>query len=246
MLTANISEIFSSIQGEGPYTGEKTTFVRFAGCTMNCRFCDTPHALLPADTFRVEGPAGSMEFEEIENPVGAGALSGILEKFEDEMISVTGGEPLEQVDFLENFLPAFVGRRKILLETNGVRYGALQKILPHVNVISMDFKLPSSAGSAPKWEEHGIFLKIAVSSGRQTYVKIVVTGETTDRDIQKAIVIIARVNKFIPVIIQPAAPTLMFRDGATEERIQSIGRIFGAYLPSVRIMSQMHKEWGVL
>lgn len=246
MFTANISEIFSSIQGEGLCTGEKMTFVRFAGCTMGCRFCDTPEALSPTDTCRIETPAGSMEFVEIENPVGAGTLSGILEKFGDETISITGGEPLEQADFLENFLPSLAGRRKILLETNGMRYGALQKILPHVNIISMDFKLPSSVGCPGKWEEHGLFLKAAAASGRQTYVKIVVTGETTDHDIQKAIGIIASVNKFIPVIIQPATPTLTFNNPATEDRISSISRIFGAYLSDVRVMNQMHKEMGIL
>ena len=35
-----ISEIFSSLQGEGPYLGTKQIFVRFGRCNMHCVYCD--------------------------------------------------------------------------------------------------------------------------------------------------------------------------------------------------------------
>ena len=41
LLTVNIKEIFSSIQGEGPYVGEKHVFVRFCKCNLACKYCDT-------------------------------------------------------------------------------------------------------------------------------------------------------------------------------------------------------------
>ena len=37
---AEISEIFSSLQGEGPYLGVKQVFVRFGRCNMHCTYCD--------------------------------------------------------------------------------------------------------------------------------------------------------------------------------------------------------------
>ncbi|MGB4110545.1 MAG: 7-carboxy-7-deazaguanine synthase QueE, partial [Desulfomonilia bacterium] len=41
-----ISEIFSSLQGEGPWTGLPAVFIRLAGCVEPlCPWCDTSHAL---------------------------------------------------------------------------------------------------------------------------------------------------------------------------------------------------------
>ena len=39
--TVKIKEIFTSIQGEGTYVGEKQTFVRFCKCNLACKYCDT-------------------------------------------------------------------------------------------------------------------------------------------------------------------------------------------------------------
>ena len=38
---AKISEIFDSIQGEGPYVGCRQIFIRFCGCNILCDYCDT-------------------------------------------------------------------------------------------------------------------------------------------------------------------------------------------------------------
>ena len=36
-----VKEIFTSIQGEGPYVGYKQLFIRLCGCNLNCSYCDT-------------------------------------------------------------------------------------------------------------------------------------------------------------------------------------------------------------
>ena len=36
-----VIEIFTSIQGEGDFQGQKATFIRFAGCNLRCPWCDT-------------------------------------------------------------------------------------------------------------------------------------------------------------------------------------------------------------
>jgi len=38
--TFQISEIFASLQGEGQFAGMPVIFVRFAGCDLECAFCD--------------------------------------------------------------------------------------------------------------------------------------------------------------------------------------------------------------
>lgn len=39
-----VVEIFDSIDGEGKRTGYMATFVRFAGCSLRCSYCDTAYA----------------------------------------------------------------------------------------------------------------------------------------------------------------------------------------------------------
>src|SRR3989338_2206629 len=102
--TANLIEIFSSKQGEGPHTGEEMTFVRFAGCSLGCRWCDTDMASCVKPTYLVETPPRSKKFIEYQNPVTLEKLSEQLAYFTDPTISVTGGEPLEHADFLEAWL----------------------------------------------------------------------------------------------------------------------------------------------
>ena len=48
-MTLKVSEVYTSVQGEGPYTGTPTTFVRFGGCNMRCPGwpCDTLYAVEP-------------------------------------------------------------------------------------------------------------------------------------------------------------------------------------------------------
>ena len=40
---ANLVEVFSSFQGEGPLVGASTLFVRFGECDLRCRWCDSTH-----------------------------------------------------------------------------------------------------------------------------------------------------------------------------------------------------------
>lgn len=45
-----VMEIFGpTIQGEGPMIGRRSHFVRFGGCPYRCTWCDSMHAVLPAE-----------------------------------------------------------------------------------------------------------------------------------------------------------------------------------------------------
>jgi len=91
-----VKEIFSSIQGEGLYAGEKQLFVRFCGCNLRCDFCDTDFSR-----------EGAREFSVAE-------LKREILSLEPQTVSLTGGEPLLCVSFLNELLPL---DRKIYLET---------------------------------------------------------------------------------------------------------------------------------
>jgi len=40
-LYLEVQDIFSTIQGEGPFAGKPAVFLRLAGCNLRCFFCDT-------------------------------------------------------------------------------------------------------------------------------------------------------------------------------------------------------------
>src|SRR3990167_3151859 len=101
-MTGKIAEVFDSIQGEGLYLGEKQIFVRFFGCNLSCKFCDTK-----SDRFTEYEPEEL--FEEIK-----------LYHNSFHSISFTGGEPLLQNDCLKEVLKLTSGHGyKNYLETNG-------------------------------------------------------------------------------------------------------------------------------
>jgi 7-carboxy-7-deazaguanine synthase len=39
-----VHEIYRSVQGESTFAGLPCVFVRTTGCSLRCRWCDTPHA----------------------------------------------------------------------------------------------------------------------------------------------------------------------------------------------------------
>ena len=87
-----VTDIFKSIQGEGPSMGELVVFVRLAGCNLRCTGCDTDH-----------NAKSAMSAEEIARRVG------------ENQTVITGGEPcLQNVEVLAATL-----RYPPDIETNG-------------------------------------------------------------------------------------------------------------------------------
>ena len=127
-LSAPIIEVFSSIQGEGTHIGERQTFVRFQDCELSCKFCDTPSSFVENKFCLVESPPFSRRFRNLPNPLSVEQLNGILEEFQDSILSITGGEPLQKSPFLQEWLPALRPRWRILLETAGVHVAEFREI----------------------------------------------------------------------------------------------------------------------
>lgn len=246
MKSAPLQEIFSSIQGEGLWAGERQIFVRFLGCDIQCRYCDTPAATPQGSDdpwlryCRVQASLVSSSFEQVLNPLTEQALTSFCQRLVIPgpffpVISLTGGEPLLQVDFLMDWLPQVKGSFKIYLETNGIHAEAMRSLRDLVDVISMDFKLPSATGLRAFWEEHKQFL--AAAQGKTLFVKAVVTSDTTQDDVLMSARIIAESDARIPLIIQPASGRCAPESNLLVEfQTAALGII-----PDVRVIPQMHK-----
>ncbi len=222
-MKGKIAEIFDSIQGEGIYLGEKQLFIRFFGCNLDCKYCDTK-----LNFFKEYTP------EE---------LFKELKSFKDSYHSLvfTGGEPLEQKDFLKEILKLSHAKGyKNYLETNGILYDELREVIELVDIVAMDLKLPSSTGQRQLWEAHRKFLEIAAE--KEVFLKSVVCLSTTEDDLRQAAILINESNKSPVLVLQPNS----FESGpAMEEKLQHFKNILIEEKIAVCIIPQMHKIIGV-
>ncbi len=213
---AKIKEIFTSIQGEGPYVGKKQLFIRFCGCNLACKYCDTEFDSNDSHTYSVE------------------ELSKIVEDNLDcHSVSLTGGEPLLHSEFLKVFLPKC--SLPVYLETNATLVDNLAEIINYVDYISADIKLPSSTGLEPLWDEHNDFF--AKAGGKKLFAKVVFNKNITDGEIEKSVELADKYG--IELILQPE-----WNSEGTMLDTDFPERILNAYLTkykNVRLIPQVHK-----
>lgn len=235
---ANVIEVFSSIQGEGKYVGCRQVFVRFSGCNLKCKYCDTLLSHAPYKHCTAEREAGSRRFIQFDNPVEVNELAeqiNHLLQLPHHSVSFTGGEPLCRADFIHAIVPKLNGR--IFLETNGTLYQELEKVIEDLDYISMDIKLPSVTGRE-LWREHALFL--AKAKQKETYVKLVVSHETTADEFLRAVALVADAGRDIPFIIQPVTPV----NGclaASPDKVLKCQEDALQRLHDVRVIPQTHK-----
>ncbi|OVE78236.1 hypothetical protein BVX98_00770 [bacterium F11] len=230
MNTAYISEIYPTHQGEGPFTGERQLFVRLAGCPLRCRYCDTPGSLVAKAHEAVDGQK---------------ACERILQICCDEMIrtvSLTGGEPLAQVDFLKRLFP-FLKRNqlRIYLETAGIHYEALSKVIEYCDVVAMDIKLPSATGQI-FWNEHREFLKIGKE---KIFVKIVIEKHSPELELKQALSLLKTLDSPPLLVLQQVTPQSSGIEPPSEDQMEEFVRFARALIPRVHVMSQQQKIWAI-
>jgi len=250
---AYLHEIFSAIQGEGPFVGFRQIFVRFCGCNLECGFCDTPESRNRLVTARIERRSGQRDFEEIANPISVYQFHEFVGRLDDlphHALSITGGEPLLQADFLSEALPLLRGRLPIYLETNATLPKALEKILFHVDFISMDIKLPSAAGVRACFDLHREFLLIATEAQRETgrpgsiFVKIVITEATQEAELGQAFRLVNRIDPAIEIILQPASGVSEKIRPPTPQQVLDWQALGLAHCRKVRVIPQLHRAMG--
>lgn len=256
---ASLVEIFSSVQGEGPEVGRTTVFVRFGGCDLRCRWCDSPGTWRPVSKWRLEKEAGSEVFEELPNPVDYSTLVERIDRLAPTpktWISFTGGEPLLQPDAVGAVARGLkkLGRR-IYLETHGLHAEALRRVVDAIDLVSMDWKLASDVQMGPGipqppgedfHDAHAAFLRIAYEGAGGVYVKLVVTPSTRDEEIDAMLDRIESVSPSIPLILQPVTPTGGVKSMPDSARLLACLARAEARLADVRLIPQTHPIYGVL
>lgn len=247
---AHLFEIFSSIQGEGIYIGERQIFIRFLMCNMNCAYCDSVESLVPQKTFRVEETPGKRDFKTHNNPATIDQLSVFIDQFKGQKglhhsVSLTGGEPLLQVDFLKNLIPKIKEKGlRSYLETNGTMPERLSEIIDLVDIVAMDFKLPSMTGETDRLPEHKKALEAAKL--KDVFVKVVIGKQTKPVEIENVSKAISEINGETPLVLQPVTPVREIKHGPTAEQMLSFHAIAKRHLNNVRIIPQVHKLLGQL
>lgn len=223
--TAKISEIFDSIQGEGIYIGYRQLFIRFCGCNLLCDYCDT-------------------EFDNGEEYTPDELVEKVktfdLRHFHS--ISLTGGEPLLQYEFLKNFLPEIKKNGiKVYLETNGTLYKPLKEILQFIDIIAMDFKLDSSAKIGDLYTKHDEFLRIANNAQKDIFAKLVFDESIQDFEINECVNLASKYN--IPLVLQPKMSGSKIC--VSLEKIIEIFNKFSEKYPNTRMIGQVHKFFDI-
>jgi organic radical activating enzyme len=241
-LTGSVHEIFKSYQGEGPQVGRRQLFVRMGGCSLRCRYCDTPGALVRRAFFEVEH--GPLHRERHANPVTASGLKELLDDFDPQRleIALTGGEPLDQVDFLEQLLPAVHVERGVYLETAGVHAEAMARVRPWVTTVAMDIKLDSMAREGDRMGEHAVFLEAA--RGVRLFVKVIVSDSARAEELEEAARLVARFDPTLTFVLQPETDRATNRPSPLS-RLDQLFAVSVKHLRDVRVIPQTHKFLGV-
>ncbi len=150
-----IAETFVSINGEGQHAGELAVFIRFAGCNLNCSYCDT--AWVNQKDAEVQSMSGE-------------ALTAYVRESGVRNVTITGGEPLIQPgiqELLEQL--GSIPDIRIEIETNGsiaIRPFTGLRIRPS---FTLDYKLPGSGMEAAmqienyRYLEQGDTVKFVIS-----------------------------------------------------------------------------------
>lgn len=227
-MKAPIIEIFSSFQGEGVLIGQRQIFVRFAGCNLNCAYCDTKNSISKNQgTFMT--PAEVVEkIESILTP-------------DCHTISFTGGEPSLYPEFINEV--SKLTDLNIMLETNGTLPDNID-LIDNLDIVSLDIKLKEQFNGDYKED---IFLNeikslnLLIEKSINVYCKVVILPSLKIESFEE---VIKKIDKEIiyknnlQVIVQPSSPLNEWKN--LSDSLFEFSEIVGEYF-GVSTIPQIHK-----
>lgn len=166
-----VSEIFDSVQGEGPSVGAPSTFLRLGYCNLACRWCDTPYTW-DAKRHDLEAELSARGIDDVADDLRARAPRNLV---------VTGGEPMLQqaaLAALAGLLP-----HSIEVETAGT-IAPLPAFAERVRQWNVSPKLASSGNPLAKRRVDGVLRDFAA---RPEAIFKLVIGDDADFDEARAL-----------------------------------------------------------
>jgi len=249
-----MAEVFNSWQGEGGSVegsafGRRQIFVRFAGCDLNCVWCDSREYIDASRVSRwryeVEPFSGNFEYKpnpaELEDIINA-LLN--LDTGDVHSISYTGGEPTLQIKPLR----ALMEEMKELgfdnfLETHGGLPELIREVAPLTDYASVDIK-DETAKATENWKALVLreveSIRILKEAGAKVYAKLVVTSETKLENIRWYAELLEGLS---PLVIQPKEPIDLGQEKLMEF-YREAASIMGK--KNVGLSFQVHKYLNVL
>ena len=138
-MTLQVIEIFASIEGEGNHVGTPTVFVRLAGCSIGCAWCDTKESW---NSSNGTSYSGELLFQKTKS---------LAQKYGIERVSITGGNPMESTysDLIDFILLCRDNRYSVNIEHPGIFLDKAKEIkilntLCIADTVTIDIKPPSS------------------------------------------------------------------------------------------------------
>lgn len=235
-----IVELFNGIQGEGLLTGVPSTFVRFAGCNLDCVWCDSEYAVFPEPEI-----AGTFSVEYTHKMIKGNGLRHVV---------LTGGEPLIQKEWADLTRFLHCANFHITIETNGTIY---PDCCHHpgspeggVHLWSVSPKLPSAKLSKGGGVPYSSWLTF-YNRYQNVQFKYVIADKGDYVSLKETLSDGALVGfNRAPIILQPADLILDEEGSMDKQFVRSLemmlyeDRVFWKKY-SVRLMLQQHKIfWG--
>ncbi|MBK6618272.1 MAG: 7-carboxy-7-deazaguanine synthase QueE [Nitrosomonas sp.] len=203
-----ITEIFHSLQGETTRVGLPTVFIRLTGCPLRCGYCDTSYAF---------SGGTSMSIDSVISEVAL---------FSPQYVTVTGGEPLAQINCLLLLTSLCDLGYSVSLETSGAL--DISRVDTRVSRI-VDVKTP---GSGEVERNHWKNLKYLTARDELKFVLC----DQNDYHWAKQVIHDNKLDQICPILFSPVFQQL--------DPAALASWILQDQLP-VRLQLQLHKLiWG--